>query len=234
MLHQFNSYIIQNNDVHVWFPVWRGFQYDRIPIIDHELLLRTYEDKNKDKIQDMVKTSKRILLDSRKYVKSVLNVDFHGYTAVAIRTGSRREVLQVVDKYSRKDVIQYFHKCAEKVKHALLENPLGPVFLSIYGFFKVNDDGTKLFKFVLNTVYGNKSIDEYENELIRAANGIEDSGYIGSMQKTIAENAKHLIVVGGYSDFQASMVTKFKAKNENYQNCTTLICYAGPKRPWLK
>ena len=244
LLHQFNS-IIQNNDsdVHVWFSVWRGFQHDRIPIIDHELLLRTYKDKNKDKIQNMVKISKRILLDSRKYVNDVLNVDFHGYTAVAFRTGNRREVLQVVDKYSRKDVILYFHKCAEDVKHLLLENPSEPKFLSIdlgrfgdmgaaYGFFKVNDDGNKLFKFVLNIVYGNKSIDEYENEIIGAANGIEDSGYIGAMQKTIAENAKHLIVVGGYSNFQASMIMKFKAKNENCPNCIMLICYAGPKRPW--
>ena len=243
-LHQFNSYVIQNNDsdVHVWFSAWRGIQYDRIPINDHEVLLRTNE--GKDKIQDMVKTSQRVLLNSRNYVNNVLNAGFHGYTTVAFRTGNKMEVLAYIQKYSRRDVIQYFHKCAEEVKHALLENPSEPKFLSIdlgkFGdmtpkyvrYFKVNDDGTKLFKFVLNIVYGNKSIDEYENELIRAANGIEDSGYIGAMQKTIAENAKHLIVVGGYSNFQASMIMKFKAKTENCQNCTTPICYVGPKRPW--
>ena len=70
-----------------------------------------------------------------------------------------------------------------------------------YEYFKINNDGTKLFN-----VYG---------ELIRAANGIEDSGYIGSMQKTIAENAKHLIVVGGKSSFQRSMVATFTKTNQN-------------------
>ena len=69
------------------------------------------------------------------------------------------------------------------------------------------------------------SIDDYENELIRAANGVQDSGYIGAMQKTIAENAKHLIVVGGYSNFQRSMVAAF-TKSNNCRNCVTYICYA--------
>ena len=90
---------------------------------------------------------------------------------------------------------------------------------------KYVNDGIKLFSFVLKNVYGNKSIDEYENELIRAANGIEDSGYIGSMQKTIAENAGQLIVVGGYSSFQRSMVMSFRAKNQDCQDCVIYICY---------
>ena len=68
-------------------------------------------------------------------------------------------------------------------------------------------------------------VDDYENELIRAANGIEDSGYIGSMQKTIAVNAKHLIVVGGKSSFQRSMVVTFTETNQNCRNCVTRICY---------
>ena len=141
----------------------------------------------------------------------------------------------VQDGYSRRQVIQYFHKCAEKVRYALLEVPLSAKFLSIdlgrfddltvYEYFKINDEGTKLFKFILKKIYGNESIDDYENELIRAANGIEDSGYIGSMQKTIAENAKHLIVVGGYSSFQRSMVATFTKTNKNCQKCVTYICY---------
>ena len=85
---------------------------------------------------------------------------------------------------------------------------------------------------MIKIVYGNKSIDEYHNELIRAANGIESTGYIGLIEKTVAENGKRLIVVGGYSNFQASMVQKFQAKHENCQDCVIRICYAGSKVPW--
>ena len=232
-LNQFNSLILPDNDVNVWFSVWRGIQYDRIPISDHHELNRGYA--GEENILGMMRTSPRVLKDSRKYVNTVLNVDFKEYTAVAFRTGNRRTAL-VKDGYSRRQVIQYFHECAEEVRYALLEVPLSAKFLSIdmgrfgdltaaYEYFKVNDEGTKLLKFILKKIYGNKSIDDYENELIRAANGIEDSGYIGSMQKTIAENAKHLIVVGGYSSFQRSMIATFMKTNKNCQECVTYICY---------
>ena len=231
-LSQFNTFLLMEN-VNVWFSFWRGIQFDRIPIFDHKNLLRDYG--GEENILSMVRTSPRVLRDSRKYVNTVLNVDFHEYTAVAFRTGNRRTAL-VKEGYSRKEVIEYFHECAEEVKYTLLEVPLSAKFLSIdlgrfgdltaaYTYFKVNDDGNKLLKFILAEVYGNKSIDEYHNELIRAANGIEDSGYIGSMQKTIGENAKHLIVVGGKSSFQRSMIVNFKAKNKYCLDCVTCICY---------
>ena len=232
-LRRFNSYVLLNNDVNVWFSVWRGIQFDRIAVMDQKTLLRDYG--GEEKILAMVKTSPRVLKDSRNYVNTVLNVDFHEYTAVAFRAGNRRTAL-VRKGYSRQQVTEYFHKCAKEVSHKLLIDSLSSKFLSIdlgrfgdltaaYAYFKVNDDGNKLFQFILTEVYGNKSIDEYENELIRAANGIEDSGYIGSMQKTIAENAKHLIVVGGKSSFQRSMIANFKAKNRKCKDCVILICY---------
>ena len=238
-LLQFNSYIILDN-VNVWFSEWRGIWHNRIHINDHKELERTYG--GKEKIQTMVKASPRIIRDSRKYVNVYLNADFNKYTTVAFRTGNRKILLVVQDKYSRKDVIEYFYKCAEEVKNALLKYHSNHTFLAIdlgrfgdltaYKYFQINNDGNKLFELMLNIVYSNKSIDEYHSELIRAANGIEDSGYIGSMQKTIAENGERLIVVGGYSNFQASMVEKFQAKNQGCQDCVIPICYAGPEMPW--
>ena len=63
----------------------------------------------------MVKASPGIMRDSRKYINTILKTDFNEYTAVAFRVGNRRAIL--VDKhYSRKDVMQYFHKCAEDAK----------------------------------------------------------------------------------------------------------------------
>ena len=231
-MDKFNSHILQNySDVNVWFSAWRGIDPRRVPIIDHEELFRYHE--GEENILGMVRTSSRILKESRKYVNTILNASFNEYVAVAFRTADRKNVL-VANGYSRVHVMQYFYKCSEEVKQALL--PPSAKFLAIdlgrfgdltavNGYFKINDDGTKLFNFVLNKVYGNKSIDDYENELIRAANGIEDSGYVGSIQKTIAENAGQLIVVGGYSSFQRSMKLNFRAKNHNCQDCVICICY---------
>ena len=231
-LHRFNSVILPNSNVNVWFSYWRGIEFDRIAISDHHELYRDYEGEGK--ILGMAKTSPRVLNDSRKYVNTVLNTNFKKYTAIAFRTGNRRTFL-VRSGYSREKVIGYFYECAKMVHQALLNISSRAISLSVdlgrfgdltaYKYFKVNDDGNKLFKFILDNIYSNKSIDEYHNELIRAANGIEDSGYVGSMEKTIAENAKHLIVVGGKSSFQRSMVTAFIKINQNCQDCVTRICY---------
>ena len=232
-LDLFNSLVLANDNVNVWFSFWRGIQFDRIAISDHKELHRGYG--GEENILAMVRTSQRVLIDSRKYVNTVLNSNFKKYTAVAFRTGNRRTAL-VRSGYSRDEVIEYFHKCAEEVHYTLLRIPSRAIFLSIdlgrfgdltasYEYFKINDDGTKLFKFILTKIYGNENIYDYEYQLIRAANGIEDSGYIGSMQKTIAENAGQLIVVGGKSSFQRSMVANFEAKNHNCQDCVTCICY---------
>ena len=239
-LQKFNSYIILDN-ANVWFSEWRGIQHKRIYINDHKDLERDYG--GKEKIQAMVKASPRVLRDSKKYVNTYLKADFNEYTAVAFRTASRKAVLTIKYKYSRKDIIAYFYECAKKIKNVLLKYPSNHTALSIdlgrfgdksgiHEFFKVNDDGKKLLEFILKIVYSNKSIDEYHNELIRTANGIEDIGYIGLIEKTVAENGKRLIVVGGYSNFQASMVHKFQAKHENCQDCIIPICYAGPEVPW--
>ena len=232
-LHLFNSLILQDDNVNVWFSYWRGIQFDRIAISDHYKLRRDYDGEGN--ILGMVRTSPRVLQDSRNYVNTILKVNFKEYTAVAYRTGNRRTEL-VRNGYSREQVIQYFRRCAEQIKQTLVNMSSSAKFLSIdmgrfgdltaaYKYFQINNDGTKLFTFILDNVYGNKSIGEYENELIRAANGIEDSGYIGAMQKTIAENAKHLIVVGGKSSFQRSMVATFTKSNQNCRMCVTRICY---------
>ena len=234
-LQRFNGLFLLGNNTHIWFSEWRGIQLNRMAITDHVELRRNYG--GEDNILAMIKTSPRVLKDTRKYVSTILNTDFKKYTAVSFRATNKKTAL-VYSGHTREYIIQYFEKCIEKITLELFKNPSSIKFLSIdlgrfgdltsvYGYFKVNDDGNKLFKLVLKGVYGNKSIDEYHNELIRAANGIEDSGYIGSMEKNIAENAGKLIVVGGYSFFQRSIIMNFQANNENCQDCVTRICF-GP------
>ena len=228
-LKHFNSFLfLEKNDINVWFSQWRGI--GRIPIIDHPELTRLYEGKHN--ILGMVKTTPTILKDARNYVNTILNVNFKEYTAIVVRTAGKRNALMNSGR-SRDGVIQSLRKCLEDLKLVLLKDTSSVKVLCIdlgrfgdltaVGYFDVNDDGNKLFKLALQIVYGNKSIDEYENEFVRAANGIEDSGYIGSMQKAIAENAKQLIVVGGHSNFQNSLVQNFKDKNVNCPDCVKYI-----------
>ena len=230
-LHQFNSFFLLNNETHVWFTEWRGIEGGRMSITDHRELHRT--SNGLDNIISMGKTSPRVTKDAQKYINTILNTDFKKYTAVSFRATPKKNTL--AGSHSREYVMQYFRECAEKVEVELLKNPSSIKFLSIdlgrlgdltsSWYFEINNDGNKLFQFVLNKVYGNKSIDEYENELIKAANGIDDSGYIGSMVKSITENAGKLILVGGLSNFQKSIHMNFQANNGNCQDCVAYICY---------
>ena len=234
-LHRFNSFFVLNNNVNVWFSQWRGIHFDRIPISDHKELKRTHHVE--PTVLAMAKISPRILKDSKYYINTNLKVGVNEYTAVSLRAGNRKTYL-ASHGYSKQAIMQYMYDCAKNIEIALDHLSSNNNFLaSDLGKFgdlgaekpiEYDEDGnyhSELFDFILKTVYGNKSIDEYHNELIRAANGIEDSGYIGAMQKTIAENAQRLIVVGGHSTFQKSLVMKFKAKNQNCKNCVIEICY---------
>ena len=230
-LKHFDSYFfVEKDDVNVWFADWRGIW--RIQLTDHPELGRGSEGMNN--ILAMMKTSPSVLKDARNYVNTTLSSNFKEYTAIVFRTAGKKNALLKIG-LSRDDVIQSLRKCLEDLRLVLLKNPSSVKTLCIdlgrfgdlvtVGYFGANDDGNKLFKLALQIVYGNKSIDEYENDFVRAANGIEDSGYIGSMQKAIAENAKQLIVVGGHSHFQKNIVVNFKANNGNCDDCVQYICY---------
>ena len=120
-LHLFNSLILADTNVNIWFSAWRGIDVGgRIPIYDHHELHRSFD--GQANILAMAKASPRVLKDSRKYVNTTLTTDFKKYTAVAFRTGNKRTVL-VRKGYSREKVIQYFHRCAKQVHYAFLQVP---------------------------------------------------------------------------------------------------------------
>ena len=150
-LYHFNSLILLDNNTNVWFSEWRGIQLNRMAITDHLELRRNHG--GEDSVLAMIKTSPRILKDTRKYVNTILKTDFKEYTAVSFRATNKKTAL-VYSGHSRDYIIQYFQKCAEKVKLELLKNPSSIKFLSIdlgrfsdltsvYGYFKINDDGNK-------------------------------------------------------------------------------------------
>jgi len=87
--NQFNSFLLLENNINVWFSVWRGIRFDRIPIADLKILLQAHNEEESS-ILAMVKPSPRILADSRKFVNTILHADFNGYTTIAFRTLGRK------------------------------------------------------------------------------------------------------------------------------------------------
>ena len=232
-LQKFNSYLLSDDRATIWFGLWQGVASGRVLIRDRTLE-RTSSGLNN--VLAMVHSSPRIIADSRNYVKTILNVDFREYTGIIIRS-ARRYAEMVLRRHSSSEVMNYFTNCVEKLNNILDKSGATSYFLATdigkFGdrtAYKLNDnDSAKLLQQLLQVVYGNKTIDVYENEFIKAANGVEDRGYLASMQKTISEKAKCLIVMGGFSTFQRSVV--FNYRNGGQFNCVKYICYEDPIRP---
>ena len=234
-LEKFNSYFIDGDQTNVtyWFSYWRGVQSDRITI-NHKVIERAYGGEGN--ALAMAHPSPRIIADGKNYVKAVLKVDSNKYTTVAFRTKNKKTGMLSEGK-SRDAILNYFLDCASKISTVLGEIHMNHSLLAIdlgrFGdltsgqFFDYDDNnaydgkGTKVFQTALNAVFGNKTIDEYHKDFITAANGIEDSGYIGSMQKYIAENAECLVVIGGRSSFQRSIILHHKL----ISTCVKYLCY---------
>ena len=229
-LQKFNSYLLSDNETTVWFGLWQGVASGRVLIRDWTLERTS---NGLEKVLSMMHPSPRIIADSRNYVKSTLNADFREYTAIIIRS-ARRYAEMVLRRHSPKDVINYFTNCVAKLNNVLDKSGSTSYFLGTdigkFGdrtAYRLDDnDSAKLLQQLLQVVYGNKTIDVYQNEFIKAANGVEDRGYLASMQKTISEQAKCLIVMGGFSTFQRSVVLNYRKSSQF--NCVKYICYEDP------
>ena len=230
-MEKFNSYLISDDNATIWFGYWRGIEPGRMTMSD-KILLRSYG--GIENVLSMVHPNPKITIDSRKYVRTVLNIDFREYTTINIRTVRRSGEMILRGRRSQNDVVNYFMNCVRKLSNIIDKSGSTRYFLSTdlgkFGdqtAYKIDDsDSAKLLQQLLQVVYGNKTIDDYQNEFISAANGVDDRGYMASMQKTIAENAKCLIVMGGFSTFQTNIVLSYK--NGGRFNCVEYLCYEDP------
>ena len=55
------------------------------------------------------------------------------------------------------------------------------------------------------------------------------SGYIAAMQSTILKNSKCIIMFGGMSNFQGSILYGYKEKHPNCNACIYEVCYKEHK-----
>ena len=222
-LSEFNSLLELERNATILFSFWRGIEPGRITI-DEPLLQRQRETD----ILSMIFPSSKIEHSSRKYLKSTLNVGIQEYTAIVFRAARRQQVL----KLSVTKAIESYYKCFSRLPDMLRNLGLKVYLSTDLGRFGDKQSSSitgrkELFQRVLSVVYnGSKTISSYEKEFVTAADGIVDTGYIAEMQKTIALNAKCIIMIGGFSAYQDSIIVHYNTSN---RTCIKYLCYGELK-----
>jgi len=223
-LAEFNSLLELERNATILFSFWRGIEPGRITM-DEPLLWRQRETD----VLSMIFPSPRITSSSKNYLQTVLNVNIKEYTAVVFRSVRRQQEMKAKG-YSLNKILESYYKCFSQLPDMLKNFGLKVFLATDLGRF---GDQTQqfarnrdLYQRVLNAVYnGSKTISQYEEEFIKAADGVADTGYIGGMQKTIALNAKCIVMMGGFSTYQTSIIAHYKSANKT---CIKYLCYETP------
>jgi len=223
----------RKESVTVWVNEWRGVENGRVSFtgLGEGVFGRVHVPGGVNSLLSMIHPSLRLVSDSKRYVNKIMGCDFDQYEAIVFR-------VKPLGKRSKEGDIAYFNGCADQLDKYFKSLANHKAFLAIdMGRFgdmcranafdydkhgNYTGKGKKLFQKVLNIVYGNKSIESYENDFIQVTNGVTDSGYVGVVQRTIATNARSVVVIGGHSAFQKTIVVHIQ---EQHRNAVKYICY---------
>ena len=210
----------------VVFSVWEGITKTmRIKIIEEEY------HRNSEAFS-MLQTSQRIIADSKKYARRFLKSNFGDYFAVSFRCVKRAKFFHVKNLDTQQT--DFFKSCIQRLQHTVsIMNNTKRIFLALdLGRFGDNKVKQYLTKDMINTIehelfhvlYNNMlTLKKWEEQFVKATQGIVDSGYIAAMQSTLLENSKCLIMFGGDSNFQRNLLTNYKQKHSN--PCIREVCY---------
>ena len=213
-----------SSDTMVWFQLWRGFTGVNRVKVSQQYFYRS------PKTLDMVDTSKKIKADSLNYVHDILKSKPGEYTAISIRTVLRAKHTPKVDHEF------FFHNCLKKLKVIISSTNItnNVVFMSMdlgrFGDIDANSYMSEELMHYIKTnifqiVYNNSlTMEQWEQSFVQATNGITDNGYIAAMQRTILENSRCLVMFGGRSNFQRSLLLSYKEKHIN-KSCLYEVCY---------
>ena len=84
---------------------------------------------------------------------------------------------------------------------------------------------TEKSKSLLAELYDNKmTFEEWEESFIKASAGVEHSGYIAALQRTLASRAKCLILVGGGSFQNLALEDYLKNHQDPEDQCIHIVC----------
>ena len=215
-----------SSDTLVWFQLWRGFTGVNRVRVSQKYFYRSPE------TLDMLDTSKKIKADGLNYIHNVLKSKPGEYTAISIRTVLRA-------KHTPKpDHEFFFRNCLEKLKLVInsIKITAGNLMFMSMDLGQFGDIEANLFlseelmryikTSIFQIIYNNSlTMEEWEQSFVQATDGITDNGYIAALQRTILENSKCLVMFGGRSNFQRSLLLSYKEKHKN-ENCLYEVCYA--------
>ena len=215
------------SEVVVWIHKWKGIlENSRIRI--HEQAFHRTTDTFK-----MISTSERILEDSKRYVEKFLKSHFGSYIGISFRSARRARFLDK-SKHAR-----FFEKCIKQLENTVnfvitntserkvfFAQDLGKFGDTVAGKYMSDDFMKSIEDSSFKAVYnGTMTMREWEESFVNITNGITDSGYIAAMQSTILKNSKCLIMFGGISNFQGSILYGYKQNHQNGNACIYEVCY---------
>ena len=219
----------QPQKVTLMFSLWRTPWY----VVNDEL-----DDPNKckragyDSRKEQFVPSPRLISDTEHYEKSFLNS--RNEVAVMLRI---EHIIEYVDKHREQWTTD---KCLQEAYQLTNERdktgrPMVTLDMGKFGSgswsnlptkYGVDVDGLKeKLKQLLNSLFNNElSFYEWEESFTRATSGIENSGYIAALQRTLASRAECLILVGGgtFQDLALKDYLRNHPKREN--RCVKLVC----------
>ena len=90
---------------------------------------------------------------------------------------------------------------------------------------------TRKSKMLLTDLYDNKlTFDECEMSFTKATGGVENSGYIAALQRTLASRAKCLVLVGGGSFHDLALKDYLKNHPNKEDQCIHLVCTVNERQ----
>ena len=181
--------------------------------------------------------SPRLLSDANYYEKHFLNSS----NDVALMFRIER-MMQYIKEHQRESSISVNSCLDEAVRVAKGKRkfgyPLVAIDLGTFGsssllhFLGKNMEPLiRKSKVLLTDLYDNKlTFDEWEMSFVKATGGVENSGYIAALQRTLASRAKCLVLVGG-GNFQDLALKDYLKNHPNKEDqCVHLVCALMEKR----
>ena len=215
------------SNVVVWFQTWKGITgSQRVKIIEKQYA------RNQDAVK-MLQASQRVVDDSKKYIRNVLKSDFGKFVAISFRSVLRAKHFLVKHQGSP---MMFLSKCISKLQETIrFINTTNMVFLAqdLGRFGDVKDSKyltddmiTRIESDLFQSVYnGTLTIEKWEQQFVEVTDGVTDSGYIAAMQSEILKNSGCIVMFGGGSNFQRSVLYRYKQNHLNNNSCIREVCY---------
>ena len=178
--------------------------------------------------------SLRVLNDAHRYTEKYVG-NRNSYTAVMLRLEHTAMLAERnPGKYSIDDCLKSVVDAVEEEQGATKQVPMIAADLGEYGsnsfswavkdkvMLELGMNSTK--RTMLELLDYQLSFEEWEESFVRAAGGVANRGYIAALQRTIASQAKCLVLMGGGTFQDLALQEYVRLHSVKTERCIHLIC----------